>query len=329
MAAAQARIVDTIVEMKRTLARLNDDSDGEDPIDRPTNRGNKLRHDARYVQEGRLNIGTGPSVYSRKINHAGYERNIIYRNPPRYDEDGDLILEDDNDDVEAEISPAEDNIYGDIKIEEILAPLTTASDLPNHIGMAPAYKSKAIDQMIIDVSDTLRREQKNLLKLKRLLTTLRGDPAFAPCGVMHTEFDDLNPKSGNGSSENLVGAQEAGDAMHPAAGRHTDTEMADGAGITLTNGTEQAIDIQAGQNGEEIVRGVEELHNGLLLANRKRKNVLKWAKAEGHVGEMSDGEDWYDIEEWGLEVPLKKGEEEQEEEANTVGKKTRQRRAER
>lgn len=77
---------------------------------------------------------------------------------------------------------------------------------------------------------------------------------------------------------------------------------------------------------EEIVRGTRELYMGLLKAMRMRKEVLKWAKADGHVGEMSDGEDWYDKEEWGLEQDLAKGREEDEDEtAIPPGKKTRRR----
>ena len=58
-----------------------------------------------------------------------------------------------------------------------------------------------------------------------------------------------------------------------------------------------------------------------------RKTVFKWCKAEGHVGEMSDGEDWYDKEEWGLDEDLRKGHEDEEEDAPTQGKKTRKTRA--
>jgi hypothetical protein len=41
---------------------------------------------------------------------------------------------------------------------------------------------------------------------------------------------------------------------------------------------------------------------------------------------MSDGEDWYDKEEWGLTEDLKKGQDEEEEDTTTTGKKTRNRR---
>lgn len=75
---------------------------------------------------------------------------------------------------------------------------------------------------------------------------------------------------------------------------------------------------------EEVVRGLQQLYDGLLRALRMRKTVWKWCRAEGHIGEMSDGEDWYDKEEWGLEEDLIKGKEEEDEEV-TNQKKTRRR----
>jgi hypothetical protein len=64
---------------------------------------------------------------------------------------------------------------------------------------------------------------------------------------------------------------------------------------------------------EEIVRLSKELYQGLLKGLRMRSNVFRWCKAEGHIGEMSDGEDWVDLEEWGLEEgQLVKGKDEEE-----------------
>lgn len=83
------------------------------------------------------------------------------------------------------------------------------------------------------------------------------------------------------------------------------------------------------QKQEEVCRGAERVYHGLLRADRCRHLVMKWAKAEAHVGlnrDMSDGEDWYDKEEWGLDEDLKKGQDEEEEDAATTAKKTRTRR---
>jgi hypothetical protein len=82
------------------------------------------------------------------------------------------------------------------------------------------------------------------------------------------------------------------------------------------------------QKQEEICRGTKRLYEGLLKADRYRKTVWRWAKAEAHCGpnrDMSDGEDWYDKEEWGLTEDLKKGEDEVEEDAAQPQKKTRNR----
>lgn len=82
------------------------------------------------------------------------------------------------------------------------------------------------------------------------------------------------------------------------------------------------------QKQEEVCRGAEKLYNGLLHADWQRRMVLKWCKAEAHVGEMSDGEDWYDKEEWGLEEDLVKGHDDEDGDTNAIqGKKTRGRRA--
>ena len=81
------------------------------------------------------------------------------------------------------------------------------------------------------------------------------------------------------------------------------------------------------QKQEEVARITSDLHQGMLQADRMRQDVFKWSKAEAHVGEMSDGEDWYDNEEWGLDEGLMKGRDEEDDETAVAGKKsTRQRR---
>jgi hypothetical protein len=86
------------------------------------------------------------------------------------------------------------------------------------------------------------------------------------------------------------------------------------------------------QKQEETVRGFEHMLDSLLRACRMKADVLEWCKAEGHVGEMSDGEDWYDREKWGLAEgeDLKKGTDEDEietiDERQTTAKRGRGRR---
>ena len=61
-------------------------------------------------------LGSGSDILRQTVEHAGYRRNILHRNPKRYDEDGEE-LEDDDEDEEADARAAEENPYADIKIE--------------------------------------------------------------------------------------------------------------------------------------------------------------------------------------------------------------------
>lgn len=82
------------------------------------------------------------------------------------------------------------------------------------------------------------------------------------------------------------------------------------------------------QKQEQVVRSLTALHSGLQKADRLRGYVYQTCKAEAHlvpdgkgnlVTEMSDGEDWYDVNEWNLQArelkdgKLEKGKEEVEE----------------
>lgn len=62
----------------------------------------------------------------QKIDHAGYERYIISRNPKRYDDYGDE-LEADEEDERADAEAAEENPYSEIKLEGKRLPLKTST----------------------------------------------------------------------------------------------------------------------------------------------------------------------------------------------------------
>jgi hypothetical protein len=80
------------------------------------------------------------------------------------------------------------------------------------------------------------------------------------------------------------------------------------------------------QKQEEVVRSYEKIFEGLSRADRCRKLIFEWCKADGHTGEMSDGEDWYDKEYWGLEEDLRKGADDEEEVEAAVPGDNRKRR---
>lgn len=59
----------------------------------------------------------------QKIEHAGYQRYILNRNPRRFDADGDELEQDDIDE-EADAAAAERNPYHGIKLEGQFIPNT-------------------------------------------------------------------------------------------------------------------------------------------------------------------------------------------------------------
>ncbi|KAJ9668569.1 hypothetical protein H2201_001211 [Coniosporium apollinis] len=459
----------------------------------------------------------------QQIEHAGYQRYIISRNPKRFDADGDP-LEDDEEDSQADADAVEENPFGEVKLEELLAPLTSAADLPTHPSLSTPYYSKSLTEMVEGARLTLQREKANLWRMKHLLTRFRGDHTWTPCGVFATDYDQVLLRALMPSNYHTVFASQNGglqdqgslswennsdsrtlgtdglqtppttsallqtpEAEAPPAEdiqmlEGTSVQHFDAAGATIdtvkaiankangeesaaqngvtTDGVTKAIDQSGGiasdasggiadgisaapvssdsqsapnedqattnggqstalvttegqqpngdappsppdeaddsasqppahrmttraqahansnplsprssptqsatadivppihpffhfpplcrpdrdvglppevaedtrkflnlyvQRQEEVIRGVEQLYDGLLKAERMRKEVIKWAKAEGHVGEMSDGEDWYDKDEWGLLEDLVKGKEEEEVD-EVPGKKTR------
>jgi RXT2-like, N-terminal len=52
----------------------------------------------------------------QKVEHAGYTRYILQRNPPRYDSEGDE-LDDDDADSDADAAAAEENPFSEIALE--------------------------------------------------------------------------------------------------------------------------------------------------------------------------------------------------------------------
>jgi hypothetical protein len=53
----------------------------------------------------------------QRIEHAGYHRYILQRNPARYDPDGDIVEPGDEYEDEDDLSTVEENPYAEIRLE--------------------------------------------------------------------------------------------------------------------------------------------------------------------------------------------------------------------
>lgn len=424
MASQQVLFAETIAGMKKAFKRRAYDSDSDSEIEGYGNRGHKLQRRARFSNKGRLVPAEGPDGYNESIEYAGVRRSIIHRNPPLVDQDGYEVDSADDDDriEEAMASAAELDPYSDVRIENILAPLTSASDLAVHPTLSKPFVAQTLTHLAEQSSTLMRRENRSLWQVRHLWTALLGDRIWAPCEVMIGP-DDVELYNKDHVAQQLLGlskarpngtghatnshkgkgkdpAPEDGPSEHDPAATYADTSMTDAddnsearlAGSDkpraeidgdqsqstnnqLSNGSAEAPDPEPSeeqdapdmssyihpifaspegvqsdrdlgvpqdeadnlrrllamfvQKQEEVCRGAQRLHDGLTRAHRLRKDVLHWSKAEAHCGpnrDMSDGEDWYDKEEWGLTEDLKKGQDDEEEDTTTTAKKTRARR---
>ncbi|PFH58351.1 hypothetical protein XA68_13848 [Ophiocordyceps unilateralis] len=488
MASQQILFAETIAGMKKAFKRKAYESDSDSELESYSNRGNKLKKRARFARQGQLAPTQGPSSYKETVEFAGTLRSIIHRNPPLLDEDGYEIDSDDDDErVEgATLASADINPYANVRLEQILAPLTASTDLPTHPTLSKPFVSKTLTNLVSQSCELMRRENQSLWRIRHLWTALCGDGTWMPCGLM-VEPDDVtlytedhvarhleslarsghatgaptSERNGSTPKHGPGGANDGGDAgrLEEVVRRSAEVPMTDAgashskqeaiATLKEANGREQTPaearqkanngDVSSGefeskgvkrprreghgaddaaissqetlhraeahervdarvkdtdpsadatapprtggdkapsiasegsseqqafihpifsmptgarpdrnlglpeheaedirrllslfvQKQEEICRGATRLHHGLLRAERLRKDVLHWSKAEAHCGpnrDLSDGEDWYDRAEWGLTEDLKKGQDEEEEDTATAGKKTRNRR---
>lgn len=147
---------------------------------------------------------------SQKVTHAGYTRQTISTNPALFDDDGDLYSPNssDNDNDERFGQPIDENPFGDVRLEHLLRPLTSAAELPTHPSLSIPYKSKAVTQMAEETMEMLRRERNNLWKAKHLLQRFRGDADWVSCAIFETDADALL-LNGDG----IVDTQSAGPSV--------------------------------------------------------------------------------------------------------------------
>ena len=68
-------------------------------------------------------------------------------------------------------------------------PLTAASELEQHPTLSIPYKSDILPNMVRQARNMLQKERNALVSLKSVLTRLRGDHTWIPCGDVFSEND--------------------------------------------------------------------------------------------------------------------------------------------
>jgi hypothetical protein len=75
-------------------------------------------HTERWATDLCAHVGHDTKPLQR-IEHAGYKRYILQRNPPRFDPDGDIVEPDDEYEDEDDLEAVQENPYSDIHIERM------------------------------------------------------------------------------------------------------------------------------------------------------------------------------------------------------------------
>ncbi|KAK5128165.1 hypothetical protein LTR08_004091 [Meristemomyces frigidus] len=259
MAAQAAQMHDTIRAMKLALTRNRTrnhpqpasptSSSSSSPGPRiHSNRNNKLAPPTRSA--ARLDTTGGAPRYKRKVVHAGYARYVINKRPKLWCDDGDVVdprdIPSDADDEERALygEPLHEDPFGGVKLEELLRPLTSAADLPEHPGLSAGFTSQGLTQMVRQAAEMLRRERVGLERVKRLLWRLRGDGGWAALERFETSADELF----------LLSAEESGE------GSAGDT---DGGAVTLGEDGDVAVEQSGGRatgeqfRKEDVMEGID------------------------------------------------------------------------
>ncbi|KAI5808972.1 RXT2-like protein [Peziza echinospora] len=178
--AERAALLDLVTNFKAALKRKGDESESDDSIAYPSNRGRKLKHRARFVREGQLDAPTGPRVYKEEVEFGGARRYIIRRHKRvRREEEDEEESEGDSEDTIDEEDPFES-----VDIEKILAPVNNPADLPSHPTLSLPYTSRILDQLCQQALEIIQPEHEHTTAIKNLLTTFLGDDEFASLGKL-------------------------------------------------------------------------------------------------------------------------------------------------
>ena len=203
--------------------------------------------------------------------------------------------------------------------------------------------------MVATAGAMLHLERKKLIEIKNMMTTLRGDYNWIPCGdiaigsdqkltnglsngaVAHSRSErdifeiDIEPEDVDKirivDGRILVKGEQLNthenDSLSPVKSEVTDPDTSVATQHKGSPGSwplpqppslpplpiaeeSKRLLTAVVQKQTEIVQGVSQLHNNLLRAARLKETVWRWCRAEGYVNEMSDGEDWVDLDQWGL-----------------------------
>lgn len=231
-----------------------------------SNRGNKLKRGANEIYEGKLGAVSLDRYKPETINHVGQKRAIVYKK--RRTED--------NSDSDV------DDIYKDINIGSLLAPINHPSEIPSHPAISRAFNNTTIKTMARQALEIITEEQKHAVQFARLMSVFLGDdPKYRKVDMLKLpELEEKEPvEEADALSKDL-------DVFFEVPQITVDRDY--GIRAEDAEETRQLTQI-AQQRSEEFIRCMTKVRFGLLKAERYQRQVWNWCKEMAGDEDDSDG----------------------------------------
>ncbi|KAH3682515.1 hypothetical protein WICPIJ_006506 [Wickerhamomyces pijperi] len=168
----ESEVLNLVTEFSETIKRNKHNEVFEDAIQgQSSNRGNKLLYGAEKVHRDRIDGLNNDNDNIEAVEYNRATRTVYKRR--RLDT---YNLTQKNKDTEQEIYSGDGlEIYKDIDIEAILAPISNPTDLITRPSIASTYNSNVLKRMANHSIETIEKEQNFVIKLSSLLDTLLGE----------------------------------------------------------------------------------------------------------------------------------------------------------
>ncbi|BFZ53991.1 hypothetical protein PYCC9005_001022 [Savitreella phatthalungensis] len=311
--------------LRSAVHRKDDASDSDSSIgDAPSNRFNKLKRKARFRSKAKLDSAGGIKANTTQYFHGSRRRAIIgaRRSNGKRLKQAELFLagsdaatlgaQHQDDDVMSS-GDDEDDPYTRVAVDELLAPLSSTSDLPHHPALAQTFKRQAVSVLASQALETIATEHEHRVQLSRLLTAFLGDD---PVLIMrHYEGDikgtslrdtptEVALKSGPNSiilpmgsdsipsaravTRGAVVAEETSLIAHDFAAPEYDRNL----GMGSDEAEEARRLLQAAlDRSEEYLRCMQRARMGLLKADRYKQTAWRWCQdaLKARNGELGHG----------------------------------------
>ncbi|EAZ63479.2 hypothetical protein PICST_37825 [Scheffersomyces stipitis CBS 6054] len=291
-------------------AVLTRDSSSQSPNLATSNRGSKLMMPtatmdtlhSKVVEYDGVNhlVLTNDSI--EKSNFRNKRKwNDFYGNArDELDEVEDEEDDEDEDDESNNDENEDDHPLKRLKIAEILAPLNHPSEIVSHPAISKTYKSQVLNKLATELIELIEVEQENLNCLNKLLQVLNGEDWFylleENLGLQEYDhgLDEDRSKNSEGSSktngskavENDLQAEQDEEVVDPffalpeALKRYESHQVQFETDDELTVLKDELINyLQVSiQRQHEYIKNLSVLRNGIVRADRLKKDLHKWGK---------------------------------------------------